>query len=151
MESFDSPLCMSGTPRSKEKDVWVQGLLAQPSPHVTSLRPYFCHGQWASQSLRFRTSTLSRIVAVQSPVFLTHHRHHVVDSDLTEILKDHDACLKGDRTGLGFIIPQGMRFKTQVLNLNKGSGYYIPGYYIPSCNLRRVLNPGIKPQGRLGY
>ena len=48
---------------------------------------------------------------------------------------------------LGFIIPQGMRFKTQVLNLNKGSGYYIPGYYIPSCNLRRVLNPGIKPGG----
>ena len=41
----------------------------------------------------------SKVVTVQSPVFLTHHRHHVVDSDLTEILKDHDACLKGDGTG----------------------------------------------------
>ena len=99
MKFFNSPLCMGGTPRSREKDVWVQGLLAQPSPHVTSLRPYICHGRWASQSLGFRTSTLSRIVTVQSPVFLTHHGHHVVDSDLTEILKDHDACLKGDGTG----------------------------------------------------
>ena len=42
---FNIPLCMSGTPRSKEKYLWVQGLLAQPSPHVTSLRPYFCHGR----------------------------------------------------------------------------------------------------------